>query len=371
MTGPPVVRFADLRRSPAELEREIDAVRRVAERGVYVLGPEVAALEADLARTSGTAHVVGVASGTDALSLGLTALGIGPGDEVIVPAFTAFATAAAVIDAGATPVLVDVEPHRPHLDLERARDAVTRRTRAAVLVHLYGAPADAAAWVAAFAPLGIEIVEDCAQAQGATLDDGRPVGSIGRFGALSFYPTKNLGGAGDGGAVLTDDPDLAERVRWWRNHGTDGQGPLHRVPARNSRLDEVQAALLRVRLEGLDHAVASRRATCARYREAFPADLDVDPIDHGPGGAPHLAVVRTTDPASVAEFLGRAAIESRRHYPIALIDQPGLRGRASGGDAPNARAWAASCLSLPLHPRLDTAEVDRVVLAVTDATRPR
>ncbi|WP_421121245.1 DegT/DnrJ/EryC1/StrS family aminotransferase [Aquihabitans daechungensis] len=337
------------------------AVGDVLASGRFLLGSRLEALEVALARSCSVRRAVGVGSGTDALALGLTALGIGPGDEVIVPAFGAFPTAAAVVAVGARPVLVDVEDDRPHLDRDAALAALGPRTRAVILVHLYGIPADAEGWRSDLEPRGIHLIEDVAQAQGALLGDGRPAGSVGTFGALSFYPTKNLGAAGDGGAVLTDDVELAERIVLLRNHGIDGDH--HLVAARNSRLDEVQAAILALRLADLGTAIERRRAVSDRYASSLP--LDARYVVHGPGGAPHLAVVRPSDPDGLLAHLARMGIESRRHYPVPIPSQPPFAGD-DHAPHPSARRWAEQALSLPLHPGIALEQVDEVSAAVHD-----
>jgi dTDP-3-amino-2,3,6-trideoxy-4-keto-D-glucose/dTDP-3-amino-3,4,6-trideoxy-alpha-D-glucose/dTDP-2,6-dideoxy-D-kanosamine transaminase len=233
-----------------------------------------------------------------------------------------------------------------------------------IVVHLYGIAADATRFVDAFTPRGVAVVEDCAQAQGATLPKGHPVGSVGAFGAYSFYPTKNLGALGDGGAVVTNDETLADEVRAWRSHGERAERYLHELPARNSRLDDIQAAALRIRLRGLDGEIGRRRAISYRYESGFGAKVRY--ASHGEGGAPHLAVIRVDDPEAVAAALNAQGIDTGRHYPRALADQPAL-AHVPIADAVASRAWAASCLSLPLHRRLTDDDVDRVVDAVLDA----
>lgn len=361
--------FVDLRPSQEVLHRQLEVAASVLASGELVLGPNVSAFEEELAHATTTGGTVGVACGTDALALGLRALGVGRGDEVIVPAFGAFATAAAVLDAGATPVLVDVGRDRPLADLDAALDAVGHRTAAVVIVHLFGAVADAPTWIEAFDPLGVPVIEDCAQAQGAVLPDGSPVGSAGRFGAFSFYPTKNLGAAGDGGAVASNDLALLAEVRAWRSHGEREHRGTHHLPARNSRLDEIQAALLRLQLPDLPGAVRRRRELSARYRDHLGAHLPY--ADHGDGGAPHLSVVQVSDPPAVAAALAAAGIGTGRHYPSALPDQPALAGRAKLAPcgATNARRWAQTCLSLPLRPQLRDADVDHVGQRLLEATR--
>jgi dTDP-4-amino-4,6-dideoxygalactose transaminase len=358
------IRLVDLRVTPGHIGEELDAVRRVLERGWFVLGPEVTAFEAALARSTGVAHAVGVGSGTDALILGLRALGIGPGDDVIVPSFTAFPTAAAVLEVGARPLLVDVEADRPLLDLNAAAAARSARTKAVILVHLYGVTADTQAFVDVFGRAGIHVVEDVAQAHGARLADGRPAGSVGVFGALSFYPTKNLGAAGDAGAVVTSDDALAAGVSAWRSHGEVRERYVHELPARNSRLDDLQAALLHLRLADFDHAIARRRELSGMYERGLPAGLRY--TDHGAGGAPHLAVVRSAHRESLADALAAVDIQTGRHYPRPLHEQPALKDVALATPAPNATGWAAECLSLPLHLGLSDFDVARVIRAVCE-----
>jgi dTDP-3-amino-3,4,6-trideoxy-alpha-D-glucose transaminase len=356
--------MVDLAVQGAELEELRNVIGEVLERGWFILGPEVAAFEAELANAIGRTHAVGVASGTDALSLGLRSMGIGPGDEVIVPDMTAFPTAAAVVDAGATPVLVDIEPERPLLDLGATLAALSPNTRAVILVHLYGVPADAAAFARALEPHGVALIEDCAQAQGGTLPSGEPVGGVGAFAAFSFYPTKNLAALGDGGAVATDSEQIAGEARAWRSHGERARRYEHELPARNSRLDDMQAAVLRVRLRGLADAVERRRGLSKRYESGLPATVRY--VAHGPGGAPHLAVVAVENRDELAAHLRSREIGTGVHYPLALSAQPGLDGlaRHAGGD--RAARWAASCLSLPLHHRLPEEDVEEVISTVSD-----
>lgn len=357
------VALVDLSLDADEIDDTLVAIRPVLERGWFVLGPEVVEFEAELASTIGVTSAVGVGSGTDAISLGLRALGIGSGDEVIVPAFTAFPTAAAVLDSGATPVLADVLAERPHLALDRALDQITPRTRAVILVHLYGIAADSLAWRDALTPRGIHLIEDCAQAQGALLPNGQPVGSIGVFGAFSFYPTKNLGALGDGGAVVTSDIALADEVRSWRSHGERRERYWHELPAGNSRLDDVQAAVLRRRLAALPARLERTRAISERYRAGLAGLIPY--AAHAEHDAPHLAVVRTRDPDRLAERLASHRIGSGRHYPHALGAQPALSTTVRAV-TPEADAWASSCLSLPLHPRLSDTDVDRVIEVIAE-----
>ena len=365
------ISFVDLR-VDAEEEREITgAVQRVLRRGWFVLGPEVAAFEEELADSIGRRRAVAVGNGTDALVLTLRALGIGGGDEVVVPAFTAFPTAAAIVLAGATPVLVDVSRDRPVLDHRATIDALTPHTRAVIVVHLYGAAADAGALAADLSACGrddIAVIEDCAQAQGALLPSGRPVGAAGVASAFSFYPTKNLAALGDGGAVVTDDERLADEVRAWRSHGERGTRYVHHLAAGNSRLDDVQAAVLRARLARLSEMIGRRRMLSDRYASALPSSAGY--LEHGAHGAPHLAVVQLDDRVALAGHLDQLGITTGVHYPRPLCDQPALDGVARlAGSCPNARRIAERCLSLPLHLGLSDDDIDRVARAVTEWTQ--
>lgn len=353
MTAP--VRLSPLAARHARVGPAVEAAAlRVLRSGSYVRGAEGAALEAALAALHGRAHAVGVGSGTDALALALQALGVGPGDEVVVPAVSFFGTAAAVLAIGAVPVLADVLPDRPLLCPAAAAAAVGPRTRAVVPVHLYG---DLAA-----APVrpGLAVVDDLAQAIGR-----RPPGGAGRAAALSFYPTKALGAAGDGGMVLTDDPAVALAVRALGHQGYGADG-LHHPAAgavpRNSRLDELQAAILRAQLDDLGARLERRRAVAAAYDAAL-------------GGR---ALTRDAEsPVSVYTFridgrdaaraaLAARGVETAVYYPAALGDQPALAGRVRGGPTPAARAFCAEALSVPCHEALTDDEVARVCAALRE-----
>jgi dTDP-3-amino-3,4,6-trideoxy-alpha-D-glucose transaminase len=307
-----------------------------------VLGPEVEQFEAEFAEIAGTRHAVGVASGTDALELALRALELRPGSEVLCPNLTAVATAAAVVRAGLTPVFVEVEPETLTLSVEQAAAALTAETAAIVAVHLYGRPAP----VAALTELGLPVVEDCAHAHGLQVD-GRPAGSVGRLGSFSFYPTKNLGAFGDGGAVTTSDPELAERVRSLRAYGAGADGRVTR-PGLNSRLDELQAALLRVRLRRLRQD-NERRAEIARTYDAALGRAS-------PPGVHHLYVARSPRRDEARATLAEAGIETAVHYPFALSDHPAFgNARRSGGLVASATA-SQEVLSLPCYSHLTSAE---------------
>ncbi|RME35204.1 MAG: DegT/DnrJ/EryC1/StrS family aminotransferase, partial [Thermoflexia bacterium] len=297
----------DLTRQYAGLKEEIDAaIGRVLARGRFILGEEVATFEEEFAAACGVACAVGVASGTDALHLALRACGIGPGDEVITVSHTAVATVAAIELAGARPVLVDVDPRRYTMDPARVEERITPRTRAILPVHLYGCPADLAPLLEMARRYGLLLIEDCAQAHGARYR-GRPVGSWGEIAAFSFYPTKNLGAFGDGGAVVTNDPTLAERVRLLREYGWARRYISH-LRGTNSRLDELQAAVLRVKLRYLESWNARRREIAALYRELLSEGvarwglvLPEEPPDAR--HVYHLYVVRTPHRDALREHL--------------------------------------------------------------------
>ncbi len=346
--GPPAtprVPVVDLRRRAQSLEPELsDAVARVVRSGSYLFGPELDAFEAEFAAFTGRRHAVGVASGTDALRLSFTALGIGRGDEVLVPAFTAVPTAAAVCAAGATPVFVDVDPDTATLDPERAKAALTERTRAIVPVHLYGRPA-------VIPDLGLPVVEDGAQAHGA-LDPH--AGSA--TAAYSFYPTKNLGGITDGGAVVTDDDDVAATLRLLRAHGLT-RDYVHTRVSTNARLSDVAAAALRVGLRRLAADNGRRREIAARYRAAAPElRWQADHERH----VFHLCVARVPDRSA---FRSRVSFDTGVHYPLALTQQPAYREFVRE-PCPEAEGWAAECVSFPCFPEMTDDEIEAVCRAI-------
>jgi dTDP-3-amino-3,4,6-trideoxy-alpha-D-glucose transaminase len=338
------VPFLDLGRRMAAMGPDLrDALNRVVESGVVLWGPEVEGFEREWGAYTGRRHALAVASGTEALRLTIVALGIGAGDEVLMPAFTAIPTAAAICAAGATPVPVDVDPETATMDPAAAREAQTGRTRAAIVVHLYGRPAQ-------MPDLDVPVIEDAAHAHGGLDGEG------GVAAAYSFYPTKNLGGMGDGGAVVTDDDALAERVRLLRAHGQSDDGTFEMVST-NSRLSEFEAAALRIGLRGLDTGNARRARIAAAYREAAP-DLRWQP-DH-PLHTYHLCVARHSDRDA---FRAEAPFGTGVHYPRAVTDQPAY-ARFERGEQPAARAWAAECVSLPCYPEMTDEEVERVCAAL-------
>jgi dTDP-4-amino-4,6-dideoxygalactose transaminase len=343
------------------------AVARVIDRGWFVLGPEVSAFEDEFAAATGASHAVGVGNGTDAIALILRALGIGDGDEVITSPLSAAYSALAIIMAGARPVFADVDPLRATIDPRRIAERISSRTRAILPVHLYGQPADMAAIERVATRHGLAIIEDCCQAHLATSGE-RKVGTIGVAGAFSFYPTKNLGALGDGGAVVTGDRALADRVRRLRNGGQSDRYH-HQEPGVNSRLDEIQAAVLRERLKWLPAWTLRRRALAARYRARLEGAA-VEPLpERDAGHVYHLLVVTSRDRDGLQAHLAGSGIETLIHYPIPIPRQPALAG-CRPDDCPVAARLCGAILSLPLHPALRDDEVDRIAAAV-HAFQPR
>jgi dTDP-4-amino-4,6-dideoxygalactose transaminase len=363
------VPFLDVGAAYRELRDDLDAAyRRVMESGQYVLGAEVEAFEREFAAYCGARHCVGVASGLDALVLLLRAHGIGPGDDVLVPAHTFVATWLAVSATGARPVPVDVDPATANLDASLLPGALTPRARAVLPVHLYGQPADMDA-IAAFArEHGLLVLEDAAQAHGARLR-GRRAGSLGDGAGFSFYPGKNLGAFGDGGAVVCDDDTLAERLRLLRNYGS-ARKYRHEVRGVNSRLDPLQAAMLRVKLGVLDAWNDRRRAIAKRYLERLPADA-ADLPRTIPGAEPvwHLFVVRSEHRDALRAHLSACGVETLLHYP-SPPHRTGAYADGAGADArvPVADRLAETVLSLPIGPHLPVEEVDQVIHAVGSFT---
>ena len=340
-------------------ERLEAAVLETLRKGQFVLGERVARFEAEFAVYTNAPYAVGVGSGMDALVLSLRALGVGPGDEVIVPALSFYASAEAVLQVGAEPVLVDVEPHTLNLSVAAAEAAVTPRTKAVMPVHLYGYPADMPAVAELAGAYGLKIIEDAAQASGAT-SEGKPLGSLSDACCYSFYPTKNLGAAGDGGMVTTTHRDVAEQIRLLRVHGTT-RPFYHEAVGYTSRLDALQAVVLSTKLPHLDAWNARRRELARRYDAAL-AELPVRVVRQKEG-VYHLYVVRVSERDAVMRSLNDAGVEARVYYPHALPDLPPLRGKAHG-DCGEARAAARELLALPMHPNLRDEEVDRVVEAL-------
>jgi dTDP-4-amino-4,6-dideoxygalactose transaminase len=340
------------------LKADIDAaVGRVLASGRYVLGPEGEALEREIAAYVGAPHAVGCNSGTDALHLPLVALGVGSGDEVVVPAFTFFATAEAVSYTGATPVFADIDARTFNLSIDSLKEKVTSRTRAVIAVHLFGQCA-ALEEIAAFClDRGLALIEDCAQALGAQYQ-GRRAGGWGDFGCFSFYPTKNLAAAGDAGMITAKNKKHEETLRMLRHHGSR-QTYLHERVGWNSRLDELQAAVLRVKLRRLDEFNAARRRVAQRYRERLKG-VQLPAEDARGTHVYHQFTVRSERRDAIREALAREGIAASIFYPIPLHRQPAYEASNRGVELPASEAAAKTVLSLPINPLLDDASVDRI-----------
>jgi dTDP-4-amino-4,6-dideoxygalactose transaminase len=360
-----MIPFLDLSRQDLRIHTEIEAaIRRVMDRSRYILGEEVEAFEQAFAAYCGVQHAVGVASGTEALQIALMACGIGPGDEVMTVSHTSVATVAAVELAGAEAVLVDIDPARFTMDPHALSGAVTPRTRAVLPVHLYGQPAALAPILAFAADHALPVIEDCAQAHGARYREKR-AGAWGQCAAFSFYPTKNLGGYGDGGAVVTDDPELAERARQIRQYGWDARR-VSRRKGLNSRLDEIQAAVLGVKLTCLEEGNAERRRLAALYDRELKGKGVTTPY-----AAPdslhvyHAYVIRHPQRDALRAHLAGLGIGTSIHYPLPVHKHPGFSHLGSfGGSLPQTELAAREILSLPLYPGLREEELRQVVDAI-------
>lgn len=350
----------------AEIEA---AIARVLDRGWYILGPEVEAFEAEFAAFCGVAYGIGVGSGTEALHLALRALDIGPGDEVITVAHTAVATVVAIELAGARPILVDVHPSTYTLDPAHLEPAITPRTRGIIPVHLYGQPADLAPIQEIARRYGLWLIEDAAQAHGATYR-GRPVGAWGDLACFSFYPTKNLGALGDGGMVVTNDTQLARRIRELRQYGWRSRY-VSETAGFNSRLDEIQAAVLRVKLRYLEAENERRRALAQRYT-ALLAGCAVIPPAEQPDARHvyHLYVIRSSRRDDLRQALHNRGIATGIHYPLPIHLQPAYRHLHPGpGALPVTEHLAGEILSLPLYPELSEEQVEHIAQAIREFTQ--
>ena len=359
------VPFLDLASLHRRLAPEIlETLKPLVESASFIGGDPVQQFEASFAAAFEAEHAVGLKSGTAALHTALSALGVGAGDEVIVPAFTFIATASVVPHLGAVPVFVDVDPRTAGMDTALAEAAMTPRTKAVIPVHLYGHPVNMDPLLEAARKRGVPVLEDCAQSHLATYR-GRVTGTLGDAGAFSFYPTKNLGAAGDAGACLTQTADLAESIRSLANHGRETH-LLHRRLGWNERLDAVQAAVLNVKLRHLRDWTEERRALAARYRELLegaapwgePLRLPVE-AEHSTH-VYHLFVTRHGQRDRLSQALQDAGIGTAKHYPVAIPHQPAF---GVSGSWPEAEAWADTCLALPLYPGL--AAEDQVHIAET------
>jgi dTDP-4-amino-4,6-dideoxygalactose transaminase len=364
--SPEAVPLVDLVAQYRSIQTEIDAaIQKVLITGRFILGDEVSALEGEIATYLGVKYGVGVASGTDALILALRALGIGPGDEVILPAYTFFATAGAVLNVGATPKLVDIDPKTYCLDTEQVEACISPATKAIIPVHLYGHPADMNPILELAQEYGLKIIEDNAQAFGASYH-GRKSGSFGDLACLSFFPSKNLGGYGDGGMVVTDDEDLANKVRMLRTHGWQ-QKYFPEILGYNSRLDTLQAAILRVKLGHVDRWNDRRRELAEAYNKSLSRLPDLTLPYQAPGvkHVYHLYVVRSQIRDELQKHLKQKGIASSVYYPQPLHLSDPCKGLGyQVGDFPHAESASRETLAIPLYPEMTLDQVNRVVAVI-------
>jgi dTDP-3-amino-3,4,6-trideoxy-alpha-D-glucose transaminase len=335
------------------------AVARVLDSGHYILGPEVEAFEREFAAYCGASHAIGVANGTEAITIALRAMGVGPGDEVLVPSFTFYASAEAIPPTGAKPVFCDVDPQTFCINAETVAEALTPRTKVVIAVHLFGNVAP----VGEIEELGVPVLEDAAQSAGSRSSGGRP-GALGTAATFSFFPSKNLGCFGDGGMVLTSDEDVAERARVLRFHGSHDKVTYDLV-GYNSRLDELQAAILRVQLPHLDAWSDGRRRAGADYSELGLGDLVTLPRPTvGSHPAWHLYVVRHAEADRIAAVLRDAGIGCRAYYRAPVHTQPAMRACGAAVKLPGTEEAARTHLAIPISPVLSHEQVEQVVSAV-------
>lgn len=361
----------DVQRQNAPLQSELrEAFHRVLESGQYILGPEVERFEESAARAAGARFAIGVSSGTDALLVALMALGIGPGDEVICPSFTFFATAGSVVRVGATPVFADVRPGCFNIDVSALEELITPRTKAIIAVHLFGQAADMDEVLAITRRRNLRVIEDAAQGFGAEYR-GLPVGALGDFGTVSFYPTKNLGAFGDAGLVLTNDADLAGRARLLRNHGAERQY-FHSAVGGNFRLDAVQAALLSVKLPLLPDYTAGRQRHACEYNRALDGIPGLWLPETRPDRSHIMNQYTVRAPGrrdELRSFLAAQGIASAIYYPVPLHRQECFQPGAGTRPLPVAEELAREALSIPVFPEMRPEEQAAVVEAVREFYR--
>ena len=356
----------DFTAEPSELrEAMVAAAARVIGSGWYVLGRELESFERRWSQACEIDHCVGVANGLDAIELALRALNIGAGHEVITTPMTAFATVLAILRAGASPVLADVDPCSGLLSIDSVRRCLSERTRAVVLVHLYGQMREMDRWDELQREAGISLIEDCAQSHLARWD-GRAAGTFGKAGAYSFYPTKNLGAIGDGGALVTTSALLAQRVARLRNYG-QSERYVHTELGMNSRLDEIQAALLSVRLDWLERFTLRRRAIAQRYQHGIrnPRVRLLSEPTQSTAHVHHLYVVLSERRGELARHLANSGVQTLIHYPVPVHHQSPCQGlKCDPEGLHQAERHAAECLSIPCHPQLSDADVDHILEAI-------
>jgi dTDP-4-amino-4,6-dideoxygalactose transaminase len=362
------VPFFSLEKVHQDAREELkSAFQRVLDSSYYVLGTEVSAFEGEFAQYCGARHAIGVGNGLDALTLILKSLNIGPGDEVIVPAHTFIASWLAIDQAGAKPVPVEVDPITYNIDPLAVSKCIGERTKAILAVHLYGRPAPIDDLIEIARPKNIAVIEDAAQAHGA-LYHGRRVGNLGVAAAFSFYPTKNLGALGDGGAITTSDDDLAKRMRMLRNYGSQKKY-IHEIKGTNSRLDEIQAAFLRAKLGSLDYQNSLRRSIAERYAEGLkdcPNLILPAPVDEGDEHVWHLYVIRSTRRDIIQRELSSRGIATLVHYPVPCSDQGAYKEINKSEAFGISRQIAGEVLSLPMWPGLSDTMIDKVVVALRE-----
>ncbi|MBN8656076.1 MAG: DegT/DnrJ/EryC1/StrS family aminotransferase [Anaerolineae bacterium] len=362
-----MISLVDLTAQYHSIKKEIDAaVLSTLESGHFILGPQVVKFEESIASYLGVQHAIGLASGTDALVIALRALNIGAGDEVIIPAYTFFATAGTVMSVGAKPVIVDVDPQSYQIDVSKIESAITPKTKAIIPVHLYGHPAEMNPILEIARKHGLKVIEDNAQGFGAEYL-GKKTGSLGDIGCLSFFPTKNLGAYGDGGAVATNDTALAEQMRMLRAHGWKKKYYSEMV-GYNSRLDAMQAAILQAKLPHLDGWNEKRRELSKRYDEHLAPLGIVTPVEREwAKHVYHLYVIRTSKRDTLQAFLKDKGIASEVYYPLPPhLSMPCKKFGYKEGDFPHAEKAAKETLALPLYPEMTLAQQDEVIAAVRE-----
>ncbi|MDK2846827.1 MAG: UDP-N-acetyl-3-dehydro-alpha-D-glucosamine 3-aminotransferase [Desulfuromonadales bacterium] len=357
-----------------DLKGQYDSIKDEINRGLldvlestrFVLGPQGEALEQEIAAYCGVRHAFGVASGTDALHLALRAAGVGPGDEVITTAFTFIATAEAIAYVGATPVFVDIDPATFNIDVAKIENAISERTRAVIPVHLFGQPAELQALEALCRKHDLRMVEDCAQSFGADYQ-GRMTGAWGDLGCFSFFPSKNLGCYGDGGMIVTDDEQLADRIRMLRNHGSR-ERYYHAVIGYNSRLDDLQAVVLRTKLKYIDSYNRQRRQNAALYNARLGDSSVTIPVEDGLGTHVfHQYTIRVRNRHNVQQVLAEQGIASAIYYPVPLHLQEVFAGACDGLSLPVTEQAAEEVLSLPMYPELKEEQIDQICKALMSA----
>lgn len=361
-----MIAMVDLKREFSEIKEEVfDVLTEILESSNYILGPKVSELEKKIAEYHGVSAAIGVASGTDALHLSLEALDIGEGDEVITTPFTFFATVEAILYTGATPVFADIEPETLNIDTERIEEKITDRTKAILPVHLFGHPSDIKEIQRIAKKHNLKVIEDSAQAFGAAIDRGR-VGSYGDAGCFSFYPSKNLGAYGDGGMITVNDPDIADKIKRLRNHGSKGSY-RHESVGFNSRLDEIQAGILLIKFKRIEEYNNRRRQNAALYTQLLSGNVKCPSEKKGFYHVYHQYTITTSRRDKIQKKLKDSGIASVVYYPTPLHLQEALRFMGhKEGDFPVAEKAAKEVLSLPIHPWLEEEAITTIAKIIRD-----